>query len=210
MRRVAKTAVPPVLAQNAQVWLSEYAADHTNATKKYRYRHPEIKAALVAETNSKCVYCESKIGHNTPGDVEHKIPSSVEVARHFDWGTLTIACTECNRRKNAYFSTIKPFLDPYHDDVEKRVVHHGPTVGWLPGDAPAEVTVRTLQLNEPTRRELLFRKVELIDKLNVVVGRMSEADPLIQGLMRLKVSQMKGADAEYSAMVRSVCDTYGI
>src|SRR5687767_14822167 len=100
MRKVSKHAEPDVLQTNHQEWTDAYLADPGNATKKYRYRHPEIKSALKEETADKCVYCESKIGHNTPGDVEHMTPSSVQPQHHFAWSNLTIACTECNRRKN--------------------------------------------------------------------------------------------------------------
>ena len=89
---------------------------------------PEL--TLKEETGFKCVYCESKIGHNTPGDIEHKIPSSKDEDQHFAWNNLTIACTECNRRKNDYYVIGNEFLDPYSDDVENVLEHHGPLVYW--------------------------------------------------------------------------------
>src|SRR5262245_28698431 len=118
MRRVTKTAEPDILRLNFQEWTAAYLADRRNETKKYRYRHSDIKECLRAETADKCVYCESKVGHNTPGDVEHIMPSRVDGQMHFVWSNLTLACTECNRRKNAYFDAEKPFLNPYSDDVE--------------------------------------------------------------------------------------------
>jgi 5-methylcytosine-specific restriction endonuclease McrA len=210
MRRITKAEIPAVLAQKQAEWTQEYIAEPGNGTKKYRYRHGDIKSALVHETASKCVYCESKIGHNTPGDVEHNVPSSADRTLHFAWANLTIACTECNRRKLDYFDALKPFLDPYHDDVEGRLVHLGPVVCWHPGDDTAEITVKTLELNETTRKELISRKVETIDKLNNVVARLSNGDPLIQELMKLQVSKMKSPHAEFSGMIRSVCNAYGL
>ena len=44
----------------------------------------QIKAALMKETHDKCAYCESKVGHNCPGDAEHKIPVSHDAQRLFD------------------------------------------------------------------------------------------------------------------------------
>jgi hypothetical protein len=211
MRKITKSAVPLVLHESADAWTADFIADPANRTKKYRYRHADIKSALVAETDNKCVYCESKIGHNTPGDVEHKIPTSADLAQHFSWPNLTIACTECNRRKNDYYEPGKPFLDPYSDDVDARVIHHGPTVGWPPGDGPAEITVRILEFNDfASRKELIARKIETIDRLNITVARLSEADPLIQELMRQSIEKMKAQSAEYSGMVRAICNTYGI
>lgn len=82
MRRITKSAIPQVLADNAAIWLTEYLADRESATKKFRYRHSEIKKALRSESGWKCVYCESKVGHNTPGDIEHKVPSSKPEGEH--------------------------------------------------------------------------------------------------------------------------------
>ncbi|MGA9658335.1 MAG: HNH endonuclease, partial [Asticcacaulis sp.] len=190
-------------------WAAEFVADKTNVTKKYRYRHKDIKSSLVAETSNKCVYCESKIGHNTPGDVEHKIPSSIDADKHFEWDNLTVACTECNRRKNAYFSVEAPFLDPYVDDVESRLVHVGPVVCWAPGDATAEISVRTLEMHDSTRHQLIMRKIEAIDRLNNIVARIeSEAKPLKE-LLLLSLERMKSRNAEFSAMICAVCKQYG-
>ncbi len=210
MRAVTKGMEPDVLKTNFQAWTEAYLNDPQNQTKKFRYRHTEIKGALKEETASKCVYCESKIGHNTPGDVEHMTPSSVDGRLHFAWSNLTIACTECNRRKNDYFDAQKPFLNPYIDAVEDRVVHHGPIVSWKPGDQTAEVTTRILELNEMTREALIARKIEKIAELDNVVARMHSKDELIREMMRLKVAKMKSVESEYSGMVSSVCAAYGI
>lgn len=210
MRRVTKQPIPQVLSQNRERWTTEFLADPTNSTKKYRYRDPAIKSSLVVETASKCVYCESKIGHNTPGDVEHKIPSSVDPTRQFEWENLTIACTECNRRKNDYYDAIKPFLDPYNADIETRVIHLGPVLSWPPGDNVSEISLRRLELNDNTRTALVARKIEAIEALNNVVARMNEADETIRELMKLKLQKMKGLEAEYSGMLRSICDHYNL
>ena len=134
MRRLAKQPIPTLLIMNSAAWLADYLLDLSSPTKKYRYREAEIKNALREETGWKCVYCESKIGHNTPGDVEHKIPSSKDRTLHFEWSNLTIACTECNRRKSDYYEENNGFLDPYADDVEEVLLHLGPLVYWKPGD----------------------------------------------------------------------------
>lgn len=210
MRNLDKLPVPAVLDENHLNWSEQYKADRANTTKKYRYRHADIKMTLVEETGSKCAYCESKIGHNTPGDVEHKTPSSVNVDLHFAWYNLTIACTECNRRKSAYFDAEKPFLDPYNGDVEERVVHLGPLVGWLPGDDAAEITVRTLELHDYTRRELIKRKIEAIDALNNLVARHKRADGIMKELLFASIQKQKDRTSEYSGMITTICDQYGI
>ncbi|PLU25723.1 HNH endonuclease [Sinorhizobium medicae] len=207
MRRIEKKGEPEILRDNKIEWTAEYIADPNNKTKKYRYRNDQIKQTLKDETSNKCVYCESKIGHNTPGDVEHKVPSSVNRTKHFEWDNLTIACTECNRRKNAYFSAQKPFLDPYTDQVEELVIHYGPIVCWKPGAENAEITIKTLELHSTTRSELIARKVEKIEALNNLVERISRATGVMKEMLEIQLDGMRSRDAEYSGMICTICET---
>jgi len=102
MRNLPKGPPPQVLIENKESWDRTLAVNQTEHNKN-RYRHPEIKAALFSETYHKCVYCESKVGHNCPGDIEHKIPKAKRPDLIFDWNNMTIACNECNRRKLEYY-----------------------------------------------------------------------------------------------------------
>ena len=210
LRNLVKTEEPAVLRENKDAWTTAYKEDLKNKTKKYRYRHPDIKSALIEETANKCVYCESKIGHNTPGDVEHKIPSSENRDMHFHWENLTIACTECNRRKNRYYNPEAPFLDPYSNDVESVIVHHGPIVCWRAGDAAAETTVRILELHNSERKELIERKIEKIAHMNNIIERMNSAPPLLKSLLRIQLDELRSKDSEYSGMIISIGNAHGI
>lgn len=204
MRRLAKGVIPSVLVEHGASWLADYLSDSESATKKFRYRHAAIKAALREETGWKCVYCESKIGHNTPGDIEHKVPSSKEKNLHFDWSNLTVACTECNRRKSDYYEKGAEFLDPYSDDVEECLLHLGPIVYWVPGHQRAEVTVRTLELDTSSRIQLLDRKREKLEKARALLDLVSgAAGDLLRTLREDELERMSHPMAEYSAMVRS-------
>lgn len=203
MRHLTKLPIPTVLADNATAWLSEFLADRQSMKKKTRYRHPEIKQTLRKETGWKCVYCESKIGHNTPGDVEHKVPSSKDETLHFEWTNLTVACTECNRRKNDYFEKDEEFLDPYTDDVEACLVHLGPLVFWTPGHARAEISVRILELDSGRRAALVDCKRDVLEKARALLELVSSAgSDMMRALRRDEVARMCRVDAEYSAMVR--------
>lgn len=205
MRSIRKGAVPQVLQDSGAVWLQAFLEDRGSNTRRYRYRDREIKECLLEETSSKCVYCESKIGHTSPGDVEHKIPSSLFPDRHFDWLNLTIACSECNRRKSNYYDAEKPFLDPYADDVETRVIHHGPVVGWPAGDGEAEITIRTLELNVMSRIQLILRKVEKLEQWSVLRDRVAnESDADLRGILQARLQQMADPSSEYSGMIRTV------
>lgn len=205
MRNLQKLPIPPVLAEKAEEWTAAFMADPTNATARFRYRDQDIKATLRTESAGKCIYCESKVGHNTPGDVEHKIPTAADLSLHFAWDNLALACTECNRRKNQYHDPAVPFLDPYRDDVEAVLLHLGPIVNWKPGQARAEVTVRRLELNSAQRSELITRKIEKVQEVNDAVERYHrEQDPVLKGVLRDRIRDMCARDAEYSAMVLAI------
>lgn len=200
----SKTVEPEVLANSAASWLAAYKANPT-PYRRVKYRHPDIKAALVAETSNKCVYCESRIGHNTPGDVEHKIPTSVDVDGLFKWSNLTIACTECNRRKNSYFDAIRPFIDPYDDDVEASILHSGPIAGWEPGNAVAEISVKILELDTGARFQLILEKIEKISELNQLLERLeAHRGETLEVVIRSDIEKMRSRSSKYSAMINAL------
>lgn len=211
MRAINKKSKPQILAVNEISWLSAFKADQSNSTKRYRYRDKQIKEALKEETGYKCVYCESKIGHNTPGDIEHKIPSSKNIELHFAWGNLTIACTECNRRKNDYYEEGAEFLDPYSDDVERFVEHHGPIVYWKAGSTRAEITIRTLELNSKSRMPLILNKMEKLEEVSNLFERYeSEPNETLKSLLKRKLIEMTEANSEYSGMILEVLSKKGL
>lgn len=211
MRKLIKLEIPDILADKQDEWLGEYLHDKCNTTKKYRYRHPDIKLKLKEETAWKCIYCESKIGHNTPGDVEHMIPSSKKEEFHFIWENLTVACTECNRRKSDYFEEDNEFLNPYIDDVENLVEHYGPVMGWLNGNIRAEITIKTLELNGHNRISLISRKIEKIEEFNNLIERFINASNIIlKALLKRQIVNMLDIKSEYSGMLLSIKEQKGL
>lgn len=76
MIKLQKGPEPNVLQADAERWTAELLAAGDKAkAKNSRYGHPDVKAALIAETNGKCAYCESKLLHIAYGDVEHIVAS---------------------------------------------------------------------------------------------------------------------------------------
>ncbi len=212
MRSLDKENIPQILNDNHINWLTAWLADKANKTNKYRYRDPEIKTTLKIETGYKCVYCESKIGHNTPGDVEHMIPSSKDETKHFIWDNLTIACTECNRRKNAYYEEGEEFLNPYIDKpIEDLIEHYGPIVNWKNGQTRAEISIKILELNNDTRSELISQKIQKIEDLNNLIERyQTEHDPMLKKLHELSLRSMSEVKSEYSGMIKTILEQKGI
>lgn len=210
LRSLVKLPEPEVLASNNVEWLEAYKADKTSSAKKYKYRHTDIKSTLKEETGFKCVYCESKIGHNTPGDIEHKIPSSKNEDLHFSWSNLTIACTECNRRKNDYYEIGNEFLDPYSDDVETLLEHYGPLVFWKSANTRAETTIRMLELNGNERKQLIEMKINKLEDFSNLIERFLNQTGALKMLLWKQIQEMTGVRSEYSAMLQEVIDKKGI
>jgi len=210
MRSLKKQKAPKILRDNHKDWLIDYKSDTSNKTKKFRYRHRDIKTTLKTETGGKCVYCESKIGHNTPGDVEHMIPSSKRINSHFSWINLTLACTECNRRKNNYYKRGSAFLNPYKDAVELLLEHQGPIVIWRAGNARAEISLRTLELNTSKRAELIFRKIEKVEQVQNLYERyVNERNQVLKTLLASQLVEMTHKESEFSAMVIDILKKKG-
>lgn len=209
MRRLKKLQCPSVLADNQEDWLQKYL-QNKNDTNRNRYRNSDIKEQLKAETGHKCIYCESKIGHNTPGDIEHKKPSSKVIDLHFEWENLTIACTECNRRKNDYFDDKICFLDPYNDDVESMIEHHGPLVTWVSGNRQAEISIRILELNTEKRLALILRKVEKLNEFVGLLERWHQEEGLLKDLLWKDIEDRVDRFSEFSGMLLSVLKSKGL
>jgi hypothetical protein len=159
MIKLDKSAVPAVLQTSASKWTAELlAAGDKGKAKNTRYGHPEVKAALIAETNGKCAYCESKLLHIAYGDVEHIVAKALDPNLAYEWSNLTIACDKCNTAK----SDKEGLLDPYTDDLSSAVEFAGPWIAARVGSDLGNVTVVVLGLNRP---ELMERRTEKLDAL---------------------------------------------
>ena len=211
MRRLTKIQEPQVLVDNRTDWTTACATPPLTDAKKYRYRHRDIKARLAEETSEKCIYCEQKVAPVAPSHVEHKTPVSVDASKRFDWANLTLACPECNRRKNAFYSNHIGFLDPYDDDVEYALIHRGPIVTWRPGESRAELSVRYLALDGSERNELVRKKIDFLSKLDNAVERyVSSKGTELEPLLRKQLKSWGSIEAEFSGMVRSMFSLAGL
>lgn len=204
MRNIPKSQPPRVLVDSRLEWEAAVGANPSEHNKN-RYRHEEIKAALIKETASKCVYCESRIGHNCPGDIEHKIPKSERLDLIFDWFNMTIACNECNRRKRDYYKETCMFLDPNRDDVEAMTIHIGPIVFSTPGNTRSENTLKLLQVDRPDRRPaLIAQKWEKLEAVRNLVERIASIkEPTLKQCLIAELGEDCQREAEYSAMIKA-------
>jgi hypothetical protein len=209
---ITKGPKPPVLVEKAEEWTAEYvryvAGESVPLAAQTRYRHPEIKAAVKAETWSKCVYCESRVSHVSPGDVEHIIPKSVRPELVVEWLNLTHACTVCNRQKGDVYDPDLPFLNPYLDDPEMFLSFCGPWVCHQSGATRGYVTRRRLSLNRP---DLLQKRVELLESLQTLLDRHdSEADVAVRAYLLDQLLEYAAASGEFAATARSFLRSKGL
>ena len=142
-----------------------------NGPEPQRYRHPDIRAALEAETNSKCAYCEGMITDVAYTHIEHKLPKKLYRALVCAWENLTIACPRCNTNKGGYDEPDCPLLDPYSDDVENEIFFAGP-LALSSGNPRAGVTIDVLKLN---RSGLVFARSDAIKNLNRLLNLLERA-----------------------------------
>lgn len=84
---------------------THYAAGSTESFNFRAYKGDDVVATLKSAFNGKCAYCESKILHVAPPDIEHFRPKG-EVAEDdthpgywwlaSDWENLLLSCRDCN------------------------------------------------------------------------------------------------------------------
>jgi len=147
-----------------------YSTGIVNKSKQIKYNKPDIKQAIISETKEKCAYCESKVTHIYPGDIEHIIPKAIYPRLTFNWNNLTLGCFWCNNKKRDFLSKECMLLNPYKDKTNEHLRAFGPIIFHINNSKRGEITWRQLELNRPELREKRLEKIEelqtLIDKFN--------------------------------------------
>lgn len=203
MIKLIKGPMPHVLQTKGAGWTQivrdKLAANEPlTKTEKSRYSHPDIKAAILAETFGKCAYCESKLRHVAYGDVEHITAKNNDPELWFSWHNLTLACDICNTNKGAKGSLI----DPYGQDPEQRIVFFGHAALPVPGDEEAALTIRFLDLN---RDELVGKRQERIEYLYKFLSAIAQtSNPELKEILRADFELELEDNKEYVALSRSL------
>ena len=202
MIRLNQGAQPQLLFDNREEWTAEYVQWHQNrkGTEPQRYRHPAIRSALEAATNSKCAYCEGLIKGVAYTHIEHKLPKTNHPTLVCAWANLTIACPRCNTNKGNYDVPECPLLDPYVDDVEEWIAFWGP-LALSRGGPRARATITRLDLN---RMDLLSERSQAItnlDRLLDLVERATNKPAALQALW-LEIDVMTAAAGEFASACR--------
>lgn len=209
MRALVKGPKPQILVTNGDAWRDELVAvlaagDTPSDAMKARYRHVEIKEAILTETGKKCAYCESKVRHITYGDIEHVIPKSKVPAKSYEWENLTLACDICNTNKGDYHSddpadSQDALVDPYVDDPRDHFLFMREVVSPRPDSMRGYATEQVLKL---TRGELLERRRERMNFIDGLVTAYTLAEPEFKPvLLKILYDNHLKDDDEYSGVV---------
>lgn len=195
MKSLSKGPEPAILVRNGPDWTANYVNATTDEERKQRerWRHPQIRQALSAETDSKCAYCEGFIDDVTYAHVEHIIPKALRRDLAHEWTNLTRACPVCNTNKSDYFE----LLNPYEDPVDNQLLYFGDFVDWRIGDVRAELTIKNIQLN---RLDLIKARCSRLIEIRELVERWAAADEPLKTVLENVVFReaMRG---EYTATV---------
>lgn len=210
MIKLFKADIPEPLATNAVAWTQVLIEKRTSGieptpTELSRYRHPDIKSALLLETHGKCAYCESKICHITYGDIEHISPKSIDPERIFDWENLTISCDTCNTNKGNKFPFGDGLINPYIKSPSEHFRILGSAIVANPGDDDARLTEMTLKLN---RVELMERRQQKINYLRALVEVIARAPSKLRPLLIEDLQTEASEEHEYSAIALNYLSPY--
>lgn len=210
MIRVARTGKPIVIEQKQAAWTQALLDAITHKEKQRaegKYRHRDIKDALVSMFHGKCAYCESKISHIDYGHIEHFRPKSKPQFRAltFEWTNLLLSCAVCNgsEYKGDHFPEAienGPLVNPCDDlpEVHFNFVFDPQTrLATVAGKtARGRTTEKLLGLNRPELRAYRSRLVMQLHALSYYVKTDQNARILLEESCR--------DDAEYAAFTRSL------
>jgi len=207
---VKRASWPKVLLTKGEKWKSDIRAASTPQGREKaqnKYRHSQIKDALVAMFHGKCAYCESAITHIDYGHIEHfkpkGIPEYYDLA--VDWSNLLLACGRCNGPENKGIkfpgpSSGGPLVNPTEDDPGQHFRFDFDRVTKLANvlgiSERGETTWRLLGLN---RRELVRRRSDFVKKLWVIATRY-DSDAEAREIIDNAVSDGE----EYTAFAREL------
>ena len=166
-----KGGEPQILQNNHNVWTEELVAvtsrPAADALRVSKYRHKDIKEAVVKEAFGKCVYCESKILHDQFGDIEHYFPKSIHPNLAFNWRNLMLACKKCNTFKLDRDPFAEYILDPFEPNPDDHLGFCGALI-YSKTEA-GEETRSVLSLD---RTELNERRSDVLKRLLLVLDKI--------------------------------------
>lgn len=135
-----KSSCPKQLTATVQDTLTaEFIA---SGYKKSVWNKTYIKNALLAESYSKCAYCEAPIGAgHREIHVDHFMPKSKYPETVVQWDNLIPSCPHCNKSKSDIDPSEYPIVNPYKDEPKEFFI-----LKIIDYDVKKEVTITRLKI----------------------------------------------------------------
>lgn len=209
MIKINKLDEPTILSINKDNWTNELlniiqSGNKVPSTIYNRYNNKEIKNKLKEESNNKCMYCESVIGHIAHEHIEHFRPKAKSKYPEltFEWVNLGLSCPICNMNKSDEFDENLPFINPYFEEPNDFFIALGNMVYPKLGNRRAELTRSMIKLNRP---ELIERRTERLNMIELLINRYSEANNKIlkQAILNEILIEIR-TDKPYSMCAKSL------
>jgi hypothetical protein len=204
MIKLTKQAEPDVLKNNGDLWTNTLLdklsrGEVVTSTEKTRYRHPDIKDALISETKGKCAYCESKLLHTQRGDIEHIHPKSLAPEKTFKWDNLTLSCEICNQNKSARDPQLECIIDPYAINPADHIIFQG-ALAFSLGTAHGISTIDILELNRMALAEARKSQLEKIMSIFQTLFRLDLPLQSKKAIFRNLLKNEGSDNGPYTAM----------
>lgn len=215
MISLSKFDKPNILNQKGEEWTTELMSkietgEEIPQSLKDKYRHPEIKDRVTQETSGKCCYCESKVSHIYPGDIEHIKPKSVFPQLTFDWNNLTFVCSKCNNSKHDYYNEIGGvnIINPYTENPQDHLHSFGPMIMHINSSKIGEFTWKKLGLN---RLSLIEKRKEKIESIQTLIDKYNrENDKALKEILKQELLENVKQNTEFSMAVKNYLKGQGI
>jgi hypothetical protein len=213
MIRITKGEEPLSLVNNGLNWTVElmgYVQNNMPLPRhiQSRYNQPDVKFSLQNECNSKCMYCESSIGHIAFEHIEHIKPKAVNRYPEltFIWTNLGLVCPICNSNKSDIYDEALPFINPYEDNPLDYLKALGHFIYHLPNNHRGEITVRIINLNRP---QLIERRKERIDSIRGLIDRYhAHTNPILKEALKEEILEEIESGKQYSMCCQSIYDAF--
>lgn len=184
------------------VWEQKISEGSDDGSIPDCYRHEDVKAAIKAETEHKCAYCESKITATYWGDVEHILPKSARRDLALEYDNLTLACAICNNRKGTYYHPDQMLVDPYRNEPGREIVFAGPFFRQRLGSRIGKLTINKVDLNRVGLIERRLERWNMMVSMAETITREPEG-PLRDELIR-ELEDYAEPSKEFSAMAAAL------
>ena len=211
MIKLVKTQEPSSLSANKTNWTNQLLRfiardEKIPSSLSNSYNIKEVKDKLRNESFSKCMYCESKVGHITYEHIEHIKPKAKDKFPNltFEYTNLGLACPKCNMNKSDTYDVNNAFINPYIDNPNDHFLVYGAFIWAKSGDDRAKVSEIEIDLN---RAELLEFRGERMKTIRGLVDSYNRTpDGVLKNALKKEISIEIAENKPYSFCAKKLVE----